>query len=131
MRNNPFKDIIVLFSVVFLGTTTLWILDLLNIQKNVLLSDFTYAQYLGFLAGDLFAMPLLLVSAIGLYKLKFWGFILTQVEMGTWIYTSVASFVSVAAKGYDDLFVLVWSPLFVLLSLYVIVKTYKNRNYFN
>jgi hypothetical protein len=124
------NSIIIFFIITFLGTISLWILDILGIVKNVLLSDFTQPQYFGYLAGDLFAMPLLLVSIIGLYRMKFWGYVATQIEMGAWIYTSVASLVAAVLKGFDDIFALMWSPIYLLVAMYVVFYTWKMRDQF-
>jgi hypothetical protein len=105
-------------------------MDLSGIQKNILLSDFTQSQYYGFLAADAFAMPLLLVSIIGLQRMKFWGFVATQIEMGTWIYSSIASLMTVILNGVRDIFVLLWTPIYLIFSVYVIYYTWIIRNEF-
>ena len=127
---NRLNPIIIFFTMTLIGTVMLWVLDILGIVQNVLLSDLTKPQYFGFLAGDLFAMPLLLVSIIGLSRMKFWGYVATQIEMGTWVYTSLVSLVTTITKGFNDVFVIMWSPIYLLVAIYVIVYTWKIRNSF-
>ena len=129
-RPKQLNTIIIFLICTLSGTIFLWILDFTGILKNVLLADFTRAQYWGFLACDLFALPLLLISIIGLSKMKFWGYIATQIEMGTWIYSSVGSFVMAFLKENKDIFVLLWSPVYIVVAVYVIVYTWKIRESF-
>ena len=126
-RPHQLTIIVIFFICTLVGTVSLWILDITGVLKNVLLSDFTRVQYVGFLASDLFAMPLLLVSIIGLLKMKFWGYVATQMEMATWIYSSVGSFVMAVQKGGDDIFVLIWSPVYIGFAIYVVLYTWKIR----
>jgi hypothetical protein len=129
---NPQLDwIIAFFIVTLIGTAALWILDISGSVRNVLLSGFTHEQYLGFLASDLFALPLLAVSILGLRRRKFWGYVATQIEMGSWIYSSLGSLVIAVAKGGKDIFVLIWSPVYLVAAVCVIFLTWKIRGRFN
>ena len=130
MNSKPLKVIKIFFIATLVGTIALWILDVIGVKKNVLLSGFTPPQYYGFLAADVFAMSLLLISIIGLQKMKFWGLIATQIEMGTWIYSSVGSLIMAILSGSNDVFVLIWTPLYIIFSCYVIYYTYKIRGEF-
>lgn len=133
MRVNHYigLNIIIIFLIcTLIGTTVQWILDFSGVVKNILLSDFTKQQYMGFFACDLFALPLLLISIIGLLKMKFWGYIATQIEMGTWIYSSIGSFIMSILKDNKDIFVLIWSPVYIIVAIYVIIYTWKIRKSF-
>ena len=102
---NKIKIIIIFFICTLFGTAGLYFLDLSCVWKNQILSTVTKSQYFGFLTGDILAMSLLIVCIIGLFKMKFWSYIATQIEMGMWIYTSLVSLVFTILDGCKDIFV--------------------------
>ena len=129
-RPRLLNIIIGFFICTLIGTTLLWIFDFNGVVKNVLLSDFTKPQVIGFFACDLFALPVLLISIIGLSRMKFWGYIATQIELGTWLYSSIGSFIMTILKENKDIFVLLWSPVYILAAVVIICYTWKIRPLF-
>ena len=124
--------LIVFFVVTLVGTVSLWILDLTGLVDNVLLSGVDKHQYLGALAGDLFAMPLLAACIFGLMRRRRWALFATQVEMGAWIYSSLLTFVMVASRGSSglDVFALVWSPIYIAVAVYAVWLTWRVQDRF-
>ena len=127
---SKIRIIIIFFICTLIGTIILYVLDFSGFLKNQILNSLTRSQYLGFLTGDIFAMSLLLICIIGLYKMKFWGYIATQIEMGIWIYTSIVSLITTIINGFNDIFVLFWGPVYLLVAIIVIFYTWKIRNQF-
>lgn len=122
--------LVIIYTLTLIVTTGIWIADLTGLHKNVALSGLSISQYHGFLAGDIFAMPLLFFTIIGLSKMRFWGYILLQIEMGTWIYSSIVGLVTNISSGGKDVFLLLWAPLYIFVAVYSVIFTYKIRSQF-
>ena len=129
------RIITLFFICTFIGTIGLWILDIAGILKNVLLSRFTSNQYWGFFATDVLSMTLLFLAIVGLKKHARWGLIVTHVAMGTWLYSSIGSLVMTLLNSPKNIFVILWSPIYIGFAIYVIwvtrqlnFKQYSKRN---
>ena len=124
--------LIAFFVITLVGTVSLWVLDLTGLVDNVLLSGVDKHQYLGALAGDLFAMPLLVACIVGLLRRRRWALMATHVEMGAWIYSSLLTLVMVASRGSSglDVFALVWSPVYIIVAVYGVWLTWRAQDRF-
>lgn len=96
---------IIYLLITLIGITLVWPVYFLSLIDMPTLSNMNLMQKLGFVAGDIFLMPVLVISIVGLIKRKKYGMIFSYVGLGGFLYSG---FLSLVASQFKDFFFSTW-----------------------
>jgi hypothetical protein len=90
----------------------------------------SFAATLGFLVGDIvWAVPLLFLSWLGLWRLRDWGWLLAQIANGLWLYSMTVIWVRDLYAGTISPGALLFTP-FTLVALWAAPYLWRKRSWF-
>lgn len=121
-------------SIATVVTLAFWILVLSRFfggtNLHVVLEKASVASTLGFIVADfVWAIPILIISVVGLWRLRFWGWVAAQLANILWFYSLTAAWVRDLYLGNISPGNLVFLP-FGLFAMWSTVYLWKVRNLF-
>ena len=131
--NRPIGIIVIVIINLFAAilTITFWslILKLLFLTNQNTIDKLSLGSTLGFLIADLIWAILLLLSAFGLWKLKFWGWVAAQMVNILWIYSMTVIWVRDLYSNMISPGTFIFSP-FIVFSFWAIIYLFKVKDIF-